>query len=105
MRWCWVNFQCLGVLLISILVGQGPTVLAVFAGVFFFFWGGGGGGEGGGFSCVSFLSSFSLSLGGSPIQTEIVSEIIKNPEEICLENHTERMGEQKHICAQYNTLK
>ena len=31
-RWCWVNFQCWGVLLIWIRVGQGPTVLAVGAG-------------------------------------------------------------------------
>ena len=29
MRWCWVNFQCRGVLLIWIIVGQGPTALAV----------------------------------------------------------------------------
>ena len=28
-RWFWVNFQCRGVLLIWIRVGQGPTVLAV----------------------------------------------------------------------------
>ena len=28
-RWCWVNFQCLGVLLIWIIVGQGPIALAV----------------------------------------------------------------------------
>ena len=28
----WVNFQCRGVLLIWIMVGQGPTVLAVGAG-------------------------------------------------------------------------
>ena len=28
-RWCWVNFQCRGVLLILIIVGQGPTALAV----------------------------------------------------------------------------
>ena len=28
-RWCWVNFQCWGVLLIWIRVGQGPTTLAV----------------------------------------------------------------------------
>ena len=26
---CWVNFQCRGVLLIRIRVGQGPTALAV----------------------------------------------------------------------------
>ena len=31
-RWCWVNFQCWGVLLIWIVVGQGPTALAVGAG-------------------------------------------------------------------------
>ena len=31
-RWCWVNFQYRGVLLIWIRVGQGPTVLAVGAG-------------------------------------------------------------------------
>ena len=31
-RWCWVNFQCRGVLLIRLIVGQGPTALAVGAG-------------------------------------------------------------------------
>ena len=31
-RWCWVNFQCRGVLLIRVIVGQGPTALAVGAG-------------------------------------------------------------------------
>ena len=31
-QWCWVNFQCRGVLLIWIIVGQGPTALAVGAG-------------------------------------------------------------------------
>ena len=31
-RWCWVNFQCRGVLLIWIRVGQGPNALAVGAG-------------------------------------------------------------------------
>ena len=31
-RWCWVNFQCRGVLLIWMKVGQGPIVLAVGAG-------------------------------------------------------------------------
>ena len=31
-RWCWVNFQCRGVLLIWTKVGQGPTALAVGAG-------------------------------------------------------------------------
>ena len=49
-RWCWVNFQCRGVLLIWIRVGQGPAALAV----------GAGGGCLGVFSLVcrfSFLSS------------------------------------------------
>ena len=27
-RWCWVNFQCRGVLLFWIIVGQGPIALA-----------------------------------------------------------------------------
>ena len=31
-RWCWVNFQCRGVLLNWLIVGQGPTALAVGAG-------------------------------------------------------------------------
>ena len=31
-RWCWVNFQCRGVLLIWVRIGQGPTALAVGAG-------------------------------------------------------------------------
>ena len=31
-RWYWVNFQCRGVLPILIIVGQGPTSLAVGAG-------------------------------------------------------------------------
>ena len=31
-RRCWVNFQCRGVLLICIIVGQGRIVLAVGAG-------------------------------------------------------------------------
>ena len=48
----WVNFQCRGVLLIWIIVGQGPIAFAV--------------GAGGGyldifFSRLSFLLSFSLS--------------------------------------------
>ena len=51
-RMCLVNFQCRGVLLIWIMVGQGPIALAV--------------GTDGGcldifFSRLSFLSSFSLS--------------------------------------------
>ena len=57
-QWCWVNFQSRGVLLIWIKVGQGPVALAE--------------GAGGGcldifFSHLSFLSSFSLSLGDGPI--------------------------------------
>ena len=56
-RWCWVNFQCLCVLQFLITVGQGPTALAVGAGgVFEHFH-----------SHLSFLSSFSLSLGDGPI--------------------------------------
>ena len=31
-RWCWVNFQCRGVLLILIIVRQVPTALTVGAG-------------------------------------------------------------------------
>ena len=31
-QWSWVNFQCRGVLLVWIRVGQGPTALAVGAG-------------------------------------------------------------------------
>ena len=31
-RWYWVNFQCWGVLIIWIIVGQGPTALIVGAG-------------------------------------------------------------------------
>ena len=31
-RWCWINFQCWGVLLIWMRVGQGPTALAIGAG-------------------------------------------------------------------------
>ena len=55
-RWCWVNFQCRGVLLIWIRVGQGPAALAVGAGgvVWTFF------------SRLSFLISFSLCLGDGP---------------------------------------
>ena len=70
MRRCWVNFQCQGVVLISIIVGQGPIVLAV--------------GAGGGcldffLSRVLFLFSFSLSLGDGPIYTEILSQRAVKP--------------------------
>ena len=64
-RWCWVNFQCRGVLLIFIIVGQGPIALAV---------GADGDRSGHFFSRPSLLSSFSLSLGDGPIQTEILSQ-------------------------------
>ena len=50
-RWFWANFQCRGVLLIWIIVGQGPTALIV----------GSGGAFGHFFSHLSFLSSFSHS--------------------------------------------
>ena len=56
-QWGWVNFQWLGILLIWIIVGQGPIALAL--------------GAGGGcldiFSLVYHFSSFSLSLGDGPI--------------------------------------
>ena len=56
-RWCWVNFQCRGVLLILIIVRQGPTALTV--------------GVGGGcldtFTLFSVLFSLALSLGDGPI--------------------------------------
>ena len=55
---CWVNFQCRGVLLVWMIVGQGPVVLAV---------GAGGGLCGHFFSYLSFLFSFSLSFGDGMI--------------------------------------
>ena len=55
-RWCRVNFQCWGVLLIWIIVGQGPTALVV-----------GAGGVGWNFfSHLSLLFSLSLSLRDGP---------------------------------------
>ena len=57
-RRCWVNFQCRGVLLVWMTVGQGPIALAV---------GAGGGLFGHFFSHLSFPFSFSLSLGDGPI--------------------------------------
>ena len=56
-RMCWVNFQCRGVLLVWMIVRQGPIALAVGAdgGLFEHF-----------FSHLSFLLSFSLSLGDGP---------------------------------------
>ena len=56
-RWSWVNFQCRGVLLVWMIVGQGPIALAV----------GAGGGLFGHFSShLSFLFSVSP-LGDGPI--------------------------------------
>ena len=57
-RRCWVNFQCRDVLLVWMMVGQGPIALAagVGRGLFGHF-----------FSHLSFLFSFSLSLGDGPI--------------------------------------
>ena len=52
-RRCWVNFQCRAVLLVWMIVGQGPIALAV--------------GAGRGVCHLSFLFSFSLSLGDGPI--------------------------------------
>ena len=57
-RRCWVIFQCRGVLLIWIIVGQGPVALAVSVG---------GGCLDNFFSYLSFLSSFSVSLGDGSI--------------------------------------
>ena len=63
-RW-WVNFQCRGVLLVWMILGQGPIALAV--GVDALAVGAGGGLFGYFFSHLSFLFSFSLSLGDGPI--------------------------------------
>ena len=54
-RWGWVNFQCQGVLLCWNRVGQGPTAV------------GAGGLYGHFYSHLSFLFSFSRSLGDGPI--------------------------------------
>ena len=56
-RWCCVNFQCQGVLLDWIEVGQGPTALAVGAREVIRTF----------FSHLSFLFSYSLSLGDGPV--------------------------------------
>ena len=37
-QWCWVKFQCQGILLIWKIVGQGPIALAVEAGEFGLFF-------------------------------------------------------------------
>ena len=46
-RRCWVNHQCQGVLLVLMIVGQGPVALAVSAG-------------GGGFDIFTLIYSFSF---------------------------------------------
>ena len=61
-RWCWVNLQCRGVLLILIIVRQGPIALVV-------------GADGGCldiFSLVYLFSFLSPFLGYGPILTEIL---------------------------------
>ena len=66
---CWVNFQCRGVLLIWIIVGQGPAVLAVGAdGVVWTF-----------FLSSIILSSFSLCLGDDPRKTEMLPQRTVKP--------------------------
>ena len=66
-RRCWVKFQCLGVLLVWIIVGQGPSVLAVGAG-------------GGCLDILSLIYHFSsFSLGDGPIKTEILSQRAVKP--------------------------
>ena len=60
-RWCWVNFQCRGVLLIWTRVGQGPFALAV---------GEGGRGVVWTFFLSSILSPLFLSLSGRRPDTD-----------------------------------
>ena len=55
--WCWENFQCRGVLLTWIIVGQGPIALAV----------GAGGDCLGIFNLIYRFSLLSSSFGDSPI--------------------------------------
>ena len=65
----WVNFQCRGVLLIWIIVGQGPITLAVDAG---------GGCCLGIFSLVYLFSFLSPSLGNGPILIFISTCVIEH---------------------------
>ena len=70
MRRCCVKFQCRGVLLIWIIVGQGPIALAI--------------GAGGGcldiFSLIYHIYFFlSPSLGDGPIWIEILSQTTNQP--------------------------
>ena len=67
-RRCWVNCQCRGVLLVWMMVGQGPVAVAVGAGgPIALAVGAGGGLFGHFFSHLSFVFSFSLSLGDGAI--------------------------------------
>ena len=85
-RWCWVNFQCLGVLLIWIIVEQGPAALTVGAvGVVWTF-----------FSRLSFLSSFSLPLGNGPVYTEILSQRAVKPKTTNQPTNTHHMFRFSH---------
>ena len=72
-QWYWFNFPFWGILLILDNIRQGPTALAV---------GASGGSLDIFFSCLSLLSSFSLSLGGGPINTEILSQTQNNLQSI-----------------------
>ena len=60
-------------LLIWLIVGQGPTVLAIGVGCLYLLP------LGPSSSCLSFLSSFSFSLRDSPIKTEILSQRVVEP--------------------------
>ena len=64
-RRSWVNFQCRGVLLIWIKVGQGPIVLAV--------------GAGGGYLDIFLSSSFSFLSPSLARYTEILSQRAVKP--------------------------
>ena len=83
----WVNLQFRGILLISIIVGQEPIALAAGAGgccsdIFF----------------LAYLSSFlSPSLGGGPIQTEILSQrAIKSKKQSVIQwMHTKGWAEER----------
>ena len=68
-RWCWVNFQCQGFLLIWIIVEQGPTSHAV----------GAGGGCLDTFSLVYRFFFLSPSLGYGPIWSEILTQRAVKP--------------------------
>ena len=68
-RWCWVNFQRRGVLLLRKIVGQWPIACVV----------GAGGGYLDIFSRLSFRTSVSCSLRDGLVKTEILSERAVKP--------------------------